>query len=352
MNVAPPRPLIEGPSAWLGRDLRSREDEWIYRLSPNEIAEIEAATAAARACGLDIAEIRPADFPLPNLGTKLDRLREEVLNGRGLVLLRGLPVDDRPIADSAAAYCGIGSYFGNPRSQNAMGHLLGHVRDLGLATSDPNVRTYQTTERQHFHTDSCDIVGLLCLKTARSGGLSSIVSSMAIYNEMATRRPDLVRRLFQSFPTDRRGEVPEGKKPFFEMPVYNDYAGYLSAIYSGTYIRSAQRFPEARQLSAEDLEALEMLDTLANDSDLRLDMELRPGDMQFLHNHTVLHDRTAFLDWPEPERKRHLLRLWLAAPGARPLPPVFAERYGSTTIGDRGGIICPQTRLHAPLEPV
>ena len=352
MNVAPPRPLIEGPSAWLGRDLRSREDEWIYRLSPNEIAEIEAATAAARACGLDIAEIRPADFPLPNLGTKLDRLREEVLNGRGFVLLRGLPVDDRPIAGSAAAYCGIGSYFGNPRSQNAMGHLLGHVRDLGLATSDPNVRTYQTTERQHFHTDSCDIVGLLCLKTARSGGLSSIVSSMAIYNEMATRRPDLVRRLFQSFPTDRRGEVPEGKKPFFEMPVYNDYAGYLSAIYSGTYIRSAQRFPEARQLSAEDLEALEMLDTLANDSDLRLDMELRPGDMQFLHNHTVLHDRTAFLDWPEPERKRHLLRLWLAAPGARPLPPVFAERYGSTTIGDRGGIICPQTRLHAPLEPV
>jgi hypothetical protein len=352
MNVAPPRPLIEGPSAWLGRDLRSREDEWIYRLSPNEIAEIEAATAAARARGLDIAEIRPADFPLPNLGTKLDRLREEVLNGRGFVLLRGLPVDDRPIADSAAAYCGIGSYFGNPRSQNAMGHLLGHVRDLGLATSDPNVRTYQTTERQHFHTDSCDIVGLLCLKTARSGGLSSIVSSMAIYNEMATRRPDLVRRLFQSFPTDRRGEVPEGKKPFFEMPVYNDYAGYLSAIYSGTYIRSAQRFPEARQLSAEDLEALEMLDTLANDSDLRLDMELRPGDMQFLHNHTILHDRTAFLDWPEPERKRHLLRLWLAAPGARPLPPVFAERYGSTTIGDRGGIICPQTRLHAPLEPV
>src|SRR5580693_7906193 len=208
MNVAPPRPLIEGPSAWLGRDLRSREDEWIYRLSPNEIAEIEAATAAARACGLDIAEIRPADFPLPNLGTKLDRLREEVLNGRGFVLLRGLPVDDRPIADSAAAYCGIGSYFGNPRSQNAMGHLLGHVRDLGLATSDPNVRTYQTTERQHFHTDSCDIVGLLCLKTAKSGGLSSIVSSMAIYNEMAKRRPDLARRLFEPFATDRRGASP------------------------------------------------------------------------------------------------------------------------------------------------
>lgn len=141
MNVALPRPLIEGPSAWLGCDLRGREDGWIYQLSPVEIAEIEAATAAARAGGLDIAEIRPADFALPTFGTKLDRLREEVLDGRGFVLIRDLPVEGRPIADSAAAYWGIGSYFGNACSQNAKGHLLGHVRDLGLATSDPNVRT-------------------------------------------------------------------------------------------------------------------------------------------------------------------------------------------------------------------
>jgi hypothetical protein len=263
-----------------------------------------------------------------------------------------MPVEGRPVVASAAAYCGLGSYLGNARSQNAKGHLLGHVRDLGLATADPNVRTYQTTERQHFHTDSCDIVGLLCLKTAKSGGLSSLTSSMAIYNVMATRRPDLVRRLFEPFPTDRRGEVPEGKKPFFEIPVYNDYQGYLSVIYSRTYINSGQRFPEARRLEPEDIEALDMFDDLANDRELRLDMQLRPGDMQFVHNHTILHDRTAFEDWPEPERKRHLLRLWLASPGARPLPPVYAERYGSTRIGDRGGIICPGTRLHAPLEPV
>ena len=268
------------------------------------------------------------------------------------MLIRGLPVEGRPIADSAAAYWGIGTYFGNARSQNAKGHLLGHVRDLGLATSDPNVRTYQTTERQHFHTDSCDIVGLLCLKTAKSGGLSSLTSSMAIYNEMARRRPDLVARLFRPFPTDRRGEVPAGKKPFFEIPIYNDHAGYLSVLYSRPYIHSGQRFPEARRLEPEDIEALDLFDELANDADLRLDMQLRPGDMQFVHNHTILHDRTAFEDWPEPEKKRHLLRLWLAAPGARPLPPIYAERYGSVTVGDRGGIICPDTRLHAPLEPV
>ena len=121
-------------------------------------------------------------------------------------------------------------------------------------------------------------------------------------------------------------------------------------IYAPHYVRSAQRFPEARRLTEDDLEALEMFDRLAEDTKLRLDMALQPGDMQFAHNHTILHDRTAFEDWPEPERKRHLLRLWLAAPGARPLPPVYAERYGSVEVGDRGGIICPGTRLHAPLE--
>lgn len=350
MTLAPPRPLVEGRSAWIGAELARHPEQWIYTLSAAEIAEIEAAVATVR--GRDLATLTQADFSLPTLGPVLDGMRVEVLDGRGFVLIRGLPVEGRPIADSALAYWAIGTRFGNPRSQNAMGHLLGHVIDLGLATSDPNVRTYQTAERQHFHTDSCDIVGLLCLKTAKSGGLSSIVSSMAIYNEMARRRPDLLARLFQPFATDRRGEVPVGEKPYFDTPVYTDHEGYLSAIYSGTYIRSAQRFADVPRFTTEDIEALEMFDDLANDKELRLDMELRPGDIQFLHNHTCLHDRTAFVDWPEPERKRHLLRLWLAAPGARPLPQVFAARYGSTTVGDRGGIICEKTRLHAPLEPV
>jgi hypothetical protein len=346
------RPIVEGPSAWIGAELAKRPDDWTYRLSAADIAEIETASAQVRARGLDIADIRRADFPLPTLGPVLDRLRGEVLNGRGFVLLRGLPVEGRPIAESATAYWGIGTYFGNARSQNAKGHVLGHVRDMGLSSKDPNVRIYQTTERQNFHTDSCDIVALLCLKTAKSGGLSSLTSSMTIYNVMAERYPDLVWRLFQPMPTDRRGEVPEGKLPWFETPVYNDDAGYLSAIYAPHYVRSSQRFPEAPRLAAEDIAALDCFDALAEDATLRLDMEFRPGDMQFAHNHTVLHDRTAFEDWPEPERKRHLLRLWLAAPGARPLPPAYAERYGSVEVGDRGGIICKDTRLHAPLEAV
>jgi hypothetical protein len=344
------RPLVHGPSAWIGADIARRPEDWTYQLAPSDLAEIEAATSAC--LGRDIATITRDDFPLPTFGPVLDRIRDELLNGRGFALLRGLPVDGRPIAESATAYWGIGTYMGSARSQNAKGHVLGHVRDLGLATEDPNVRTYQTTERQHFHTDSCDIVGLLCLKTAKQGGLSSLVSSSAIYNAMAQRYPDLAGRLFQPFSVDRRGEVPDGKKPWFDMPVFHDHLGYLSAIYSGPYIRSAQRFPEVTRLTELDFAALDAFDSLAEDRDLRLDITFQPGDIQLVHNHTILHDRTSFVDWPEPERKRHLLRLWLAAPGARPLPPVYLERYGSVEIGDRGGIICPGTKLHAPLEPV
>src|SRR5882757_8606851 len=159
---APVRRPIEGPSAWVGADMRQREAEWSYRLSPAEVAEIEAAVQAVRARGLDLAEIHREDFPLPALGPVLDQLRGEVLNGRGFVLLRGMPVEDRPVAESATAYWGVGTYFGSARSQNAKGHLLGHVYDLGIsAEKNPNTRGYATAERQDFHIDRCDIVAAI-----------------------------------------------------------------------------------------------------------------------------------------------------------------------------------------------
>ena len=134
--------------------------------------------------------------------------------------------------------------------------------------------------------------------------------------------------------------------------MFSWHKGYLTAIYQRQYIDSAQRFAEAPRLTPRHIEALDMFDALANDPKLNLHMEFRPGDVQLVHNHTMLHDRTGFVDWPEPERRRHLLRLWLAASDARPLPEVFAQRYGTVTIGDRGGIIVRGTKLHAPLEAV
>jgi len=343
-------PQQSGAAAWYGPEMAAR-DEWLMPLTPADIREIEQAVESLVARDADIAAISVADFPLPSLAPRLKaRVREEVLDGRGFLLMRGLPIWRWSLRGAATAFFGLGAHLGGARSQNALGHVLGHVRDLGLDAQDPNVRIYQTSARQTFHTDSCDIVALLCLKTARSGGLSALVSSTTIFNEMRRRRPDLLALLLEPIPTDRRGEVPAGQKPYFEIPVFNWHEGRLSAIYQRQYIDSAQRFADAPRLTAAHRAALDLFDALADDPALNMTMEFKPGDVQLVHNHTILHDRTAFVDWPEPERRRHLLRLWLAASDARPLPAVFAQRYGSVTIGDRGGVIVAGTRLHAPLE--
>ncbi len=342
-------PEQKNDAAWYGPAMIER-DEWLMPLDPAEIAEVESAVATLCARDADIAAITAGDFPLPTLAAKLKaRTERDVLNGRGFLLLRGLPVERWTMREAATAFFGLGCHLGSARSQNGKGHVLGHVQDLGLDGRDPNVRIYQTHERQTYHTDSCDIVALLCLKTAQSGGLSALVSSTTIFNEMRRQRPDLLELLFQPLATDRRGEVPEGKKPYFEIPVFNWHEGYLTAIYQRQYIDSAQRFPDAPRLTPAQVEALDMFDALANDPRLHLFMEFKPGDIQLVHNHTMLHDRTAFQDWPQPERRRHLLRLWLAAEKARPLPEIFAQRYGSVAVGDRGGIIVRGTKLQAPL---
>jgi Taurine catabolism dioxygenase TauD, TfdA family len=337
--------------AWYGPHLAEHPD-WILTLTPRDLAEIDAATRPLAERAVDIAHLARADFPLPTLGAKLAHVLDELLHGRGFVLLRGLPVARYSRREAATAFFGIGTHLGSARSQNARGHVLGHVTDMGLSSQDPGVRIYQTNERQTFHTDSCDVVGLLCLQTARRGGASLLVSSTTICNEMRRRRPDLLALLFQPIATDRRGEVPAGMQPYFDIPVFSWHAGHLTACYQRQYIDSAQRFPGAPRLTPEHVAALDLFDALADDSALQLRMTFQRGDMQFVHNHTLLHDRTAFADWPEPDRRRHLLRLWLACPGARALPPVFAQRYGKVDVGDRGGILVPgTTQLSAPLEP-
>ena len=332
---------FDGPNAWYGPEMASRGD-WIETLSGEELDEVATAArpwlARVERDARALNEMTVADFRLPTLALRAARVTGELLRGRGFVLLRGLPVEQWGARLCAVAFYGLGLHIGVPRTQNAQGHLLGHVRDLGLRSDDPNVRIYQTHERQTFHTDSADVVGLLCLQTAKQGGLSALVSSITLYNELRARRPDLARRLFSPFATDRRGEVPPGEKPYFTIPVFNWHEGELSAIYQRQYIDSAQRFADAPRLAGDDVAALDLLDALADDPALHMTMTLERGDMQFVHNHTLLHDRTAFEDHPEPARRRHLLRLWLSPAGARPLPPVFAQRYGSVVPGARGGV--------------
>ena len=342
---------ISGPSVWRGADLARRPEEWIRIFSPAELAELADAIRAFRAGGADLAQIAPSNFPLPTLGPVLKKILRELLEGRGFAMLRGLPVGSYSRNDQAIAYLGIGSYLGAARSQNAKGHLLGHVKDLGLDIADPNVRYYQTSRKLEYHTDSVDVVGLLCLNPAKSGGESFIASSMRMYNEILERWPDLLPALFEPFATDRRGDVPEGMQPWFDIPVFNWHAGRLSCIYVRQYIESAQRnFPDARRLTRDQVAAMDVMDQLANDPAIHLSMAFAPGDIQLLHNHQILHSRNDFENWPEPERHRHLLRLWLAPPTARPLPEVFAPRYGSVTAGERGGIVVSGTTRTVVLE--
>jgi hypothetical protein len=348
MTLPLTRPLVDGPSAWKGIDLRQHPEKWIYRLSKDEIAEIEAATDAAMATGKAMADITKEDFVLPNFAKRLTAILDGLFDGYGFIVIRGFPTGGHPILRNAITFWGICRNMGNLVSQNTRGHLLGHVRDVGLlTTSTVNARASQSTERQLFHTDGCDVVGLMCLATAKSGGLSSLVSSMTVYNEMAKRRPDLAARLFQPVSFDRRGEVREGEAEWYSMPVFNDHDGLLSVSFTNRNVGSVVRHPDAPRNPEE---AIELFVSIAEQPDLRLDMALEVGDMQLVHNHTILHDRTAYEDWPEPERKRHLLRLWISPEGARSLPAAFAERFGSIEIGNRGGIRASNTVLKTPLE--
>ena len=336
-----PERLLDGPAAWDGREL-SRTSTWIRTFTKAELGTLHAALDRVR--DRTFLEITGDDLPALPL---IEEIRADLLQGRGFTLLRGIDVTGLSTEDAARLFWLIGSRLGRALPQNAKGHVLGHVKDLGLRSDDPSVRIYQTSERQGFHTDSCDVVGLMCLSTARRGGLSSLASTWTAYNEVFRRRPDLARTLFDPIWTDHRGEHPPGAPPWFSIPVLTWDRKHLIGIYQRRYIESAQRFPGATRLSSLQVEALDLFDGVLEEIAIR--MALEPGDIQFVHNHQILHDRTAFED--DPVKPRHLLRLWLSPQEGWPLPPVFAERFGTVTPGERGGIRIPGLSLVASLTP-
>ncbi len=302
---------VDSPAAWLGRDLRDVPDTWRVPLAPEEIAELDAALDRFESAGLDLAEIRGGG--LPALEKRAAGWQEDLRTGRGFVVLSGLPVDRWGEARSSRAYWLLGHLVGIPGAQNASNELLGHAIDYGEQTDQPNVRLYRTTADIGYHCDAADVVGLLCLVDAAEGGVSRIASSVAIWNRLFEEDPDAARILFEPFAVDRRDEQPEGDRPFFEMPPCR-YGGdgVLRTFFHGAYFRSAQRLAEIGPLPPERAHALDRYDEIGNDPDFCLDMELSPGDVQLLSNHTVVHARTAYRE--HPDRKRHLLRLWLSLP--------------------------------------
>ncbi len=345
-----PLHALGGPQAWYGPDLAKPPADWTYVLSRTERMELREAIARVEARGTDVVDITDEDFPLPTLAHVLRDMRKELLHGRGFVLLRGFPVEDLTPLQRGIGFFGIGAHLGRAVSQNAKGHALGHVADLGFDYSQPTARGYQTNARLPYHTDAADLVGLLCVRDARAGGLSSLVSSVTVYNEMLARRPDLVRVLMGPVYRDRRDETPPGKAPWYVLPVFNPHAGRMITSYVRSAIRKAQRFVEVPRISPELEEAMDLLDALAESPELHIDMTLLPGDIQFVCNHFILHSRTSFDDHPEPAKRRHLLRLWLSSDDGPALPAVFDNYTSLDARGRPMGLLLDGVRLNAPLE--
>jgi hypothetical protein len=310
-HAAVVRTPISHPSAWRGSELKDRAD-WRVQLTPAQIAEIDRGLDLAESSGHAIGDMRREDFPLPTLEGELERWRREVKEGRGFVLVRGAPVERWSLARAERFFFGLGLHLGTPGAQNPAGELLGHVRDTGANAQDASVRLYKTRERISYHCDVADAVGLLCLQTPKSGGQSRIVSSVSVYNALLRRRPDLVDRLYEPFAFDAHGE---NGLDWFPITPCRSAGGRLSTFYHADYFRSGHKYPGALELTARDQELLDLYDDLASSPELYLDMQFERGDIQLVSNHTLLHARTDYEDHPEPERKRHLLRLWLSFEG-------------------------------------
>lgn len=304
-----------GAGDWRGDEIVGQPagaEDWRIRLGPAHRAELRAAVAAVESRGLELVGFSREDFPLPTLGAVLRRLVGELMDGRGFALVRGVPVVGLDERQCEILALGLGRHVGRTAAQTEGGHVQ-HVRDLGVDPSGSTSRSYQHSGRLGYHADPNDVVALLCVRPARSGGLSRIVGSVAVHNEIVRTRPDLAEVLYQPWWRDRRSG--DGPDSFYRSPVYAvDGTGRLRTSYGPDCMRSALRGAHVPPFSPAQREAMELLDRLNDDPRFMLSMDLRAGDMQFLNNHVTLHSRTEYEDHPEPDRRRHLIRLWLNTP--------------------------------------
>ena len=307
-----PTQPIQSPAAWLGEQQRKQTDHWLIELSQQDIDTIDRATEYVMQSGTPTERITHGDFPLPGLAQKIANWRATLADGRGFCVVRGLPVDAWGETKSGVAFWGIGHHLGAPGAQNPQGDLLGHVIDYGEEKSQPNVRRYRTTGNIDFHCDAADVVGLLCLNAAKVGGQSRIASSVSVFNQVLMSMPEAVGRLFEPFALDLRDEQGPRQRGYMPVqPCCFGADGKLRTFYHSEYFRSAQRL-EGVQIDPIAMQLLDAYDEFCASDKVYLDMWLAPGDMQFVSNHTTMHARTGYEDWPEPERRRHLLRLWLS----------------------------------------
>ena len=313
------REIIRHPGAWKTTDFRSERD-YTIELSPAQLADIDDAMRQVRAEGLGLDEIEPRHFPLPTLAGVIEEIRHQLTDGRGFVIVRRLPVERYSKDEIGMFYWGLGTHLGTGLSQSVMGDRLGHVRDM--SREDPNARAYRNKQELVLHTDFSDVVGLCSLRRARSGGASQLTSALTVHNTILAERPQDLERLYRGYVYHRRGEERPGDLPVtpHRVPVLSCLDGQVSARYIRTYLEAGMA-AVGTPLDEADREALDFFEAVCHRPDHMLEFTLEPGEMYFLNNYTVLHARTAFEDSDEEDRRRHLLRLWLAVPGMRRVDP-------------------------------
>ena len=328
---------VDDDYAWYGPAMAS-DTGWVHRLTMNDLAEIDAALAEIKTAALAPHSFGKDEFPLQMLGPKIAAILAEVQHGRGFAVLRGLQVEQYSREDLEAVYWGLGCYMGRPISQNGEGHLMAEVTDKGSSYStNVNDRGYRSRDKLNPHVDTSDMTALLCVRQADDGGLSSVASSAAIYNEILARRPDLLPIYYEGFHHDLRGEGPTGscdEVTHERIPVFSFHEGLISCCYNDKIMRSAHE-KCGKPLTTQELEAIDLLLEVAESAEIRLDFRMQRGDIQFINNFALLHFRSAFESHPDPEQRRLLLRLWMNNYEPRPLAANFSDRYNT---GPRGGV--------------
>jgi hypothetical protein len=330
---------IDHPAAWRGDEMATRGD-WLYHLSDVELAELEKVGARFLEDDPDLRFVAAEDYPLPLTAEGIRGWGQEMDNGRGFVLVRGLRSNLYSDALSASIYFLLGLHLGEPMRQNELGDALDHViANTDLSMTDPQALSSRTTDRLNFHSDSSDVVALMCLRPAKAGGSSILISAATIYNEVLKRRPDLVPLFFEPWHYDWYKQDHDAPARFYTSPMASYVDGVFSMYAGSGMIRSAQSYPEVPRMSNQQHELLNLMDELFLAPGLALTMDFRPGDIQWLLNYTALHSRTAYQDHKQPARKRHLLRLWLQR-GGRPLAPNFGRHVvkGRSEERDDGGV--------------
>jgi hypothetical protein len=317
-----PSEAVASPGAWTGRDLELQPQAWTCALSPEDRADLLEALERMRRDPPPLERVSQRDFELPRLGPKLRRLAHDISDGIGFVLIRGFPTDGLTPDDITLMYFACLTHVGIPIAQSSRNDLVGHVRDEGGST--PNTRGYQTNKALGYHSDSADLVSLFCVRPALSGGRSRILSAVTIHNAIQNERPDLLRVLYdEPFYCSWSGQQPSGQAPYYWTRFFSWHGGRLHT--SGI----KEKYAEWPVMSAAQQEAIGFVRDLVSrrEDELVLNMEFQPGDVQILDNSIVWHSRTGFVDHPDPEQRRHLLRVWLNYYDERPVAPDFSNRY-------------------------